>query len=104
MIATGCVDERKNEQPGLPVTIARSNAVARVRLGLRMAGRLTLTIHAACQCVDQRPRPEAIAGVYPWISHVSINTYGVRGTPRRDETSTVFGPVAGKPFVVGSCP
>jgi hypothetical protein len=33
-----------------------------------------------------------------------INTYGVRGTPHRDETSTVFGPVAGKPFVVGSCP
>jgi len=33
-----------------------------------------------------------------------INTYGVRGTPHRDGTSIVIGPVAGKPFVVGSCP
>jgi hypothetical protein len=33
-----------------------------------------------------------------------INTYGVRGTPHRDETSTVTGPVAGKPFVLGACP
>ena len=33
-----------------------------------------------------------------------INTYGVRGTPHRDETSIVTGPVVGKPFVVGVCP
>jgi len=33
-----------------------------------------------------------------------INTSGVRGTPFRDETSTVTGPVTGKPFVVGACP
>jgi hypothetical protein len=33
-----------------------------------------------------------------------INTYGVRGTPHRDETSTVTGPVVGKPFVLGACP
>jgi hypothetical protein len=33
-----------------------------------------------------------------------INTYGVRGTPHRDETSTVTGPVVGKQFVVGTCP
>ena len=33
-----------------------------------------------------------------------INTYGVRGTPHRGETSTVTGPVAGKPFVLGACP
>jgi hypothetical protein len=33
-----------------------------------------------------------------------INTYGVRGTARRDETSTVTGPVVGKQFVVGACP
>src|SRR5262245_19476779 len=48
MIATGCVDERKNEQPELAVSVARNNAVAR-RLGVRMAGRFTHTIHAVSQ-------------------------------------------------------
>jgi hypothetical protein len=33
-----------------------------------------------------------------------INTYGVRGTPHRDETSTVIGRVVGKPFILGACP
>src|SRR5262249_43963364 len=87
MIATGCVDERKNEQPGLPVTIARSSAVARVRLGVRMAGALTLTVHAACQRIDQRPQPEAIAAGCPWTSHVS-NTI----CPWLLDTSTVTTP------------
>jgi len=33
-----------------------------------------------------------------------INTSGVRGTPHRDETSTVTGTIAGKQFVLGACP
>ena len=38
------------------------------------------------------------------VSSGRINTYGVRGTPYRDDTSTVAGSVAGKPFVLGACP